>query len=93
MPRGGARPGAGRKLGSVSFVTEAVKDALLMVAKNIGGIPRLTEWVKEDPEHEKIFWSVMYLKLLPVQLAGDRNNPIQVTTKVVHEIVDPKEPG
>jgi hypothetical protein len=58
-------------------VDQSVKDAIEQVAERIGGVDRMVEWVQEDPENERVFWVSIYPKLLPVQLAGDKHNPIR----------------
>lgn len=57
--------------------TLIVKEALKDVAIRLGGTQRLYEWVKEKPEHEDIFWSQMFLKLLPIEL--------EATLHITHE--------
>ena len=37
----------------------------------------MVEWVQEDPENKRVFWVSIYPKLLPVQLAGDQQNPVR----------------
>jgi hypothetical protein len=49
-------------------------------ANEIGGLQRLVAWVKEDPENERIFWSSMYMRLLPIQLQGSGENGALVVT-------------
>jgi hypothetical protein len=39
-------------------------------ATKLGGVKRLLAWVKERPENEYAFWTSMYMRLLPVQVAG-----------------------
>ena len=41
---------------------------------------RLVEWAKEDPQNEKAFWASVYPKLLPLTVAGDKDNPLQTVT-------------
>lgn len=56
---GGRRPGSPNKLAS------DVREAILNVADGLGGQKRLLAWAKEAPENERIFWSNIYVKLLP----------------------------
>ena len=30
----------------------------------------MTDWAKESPENEKVFWGTIYPKLLPLQVTG-----------------------
>jgi hypothetical protein len=63
-----------RRVGRVKGVpnkrTKEVAEVLETAASKIGGVNRLVEWIKERPENEYAFWTSMYLKLLPVQVAG-----------------------
>lgn len=68
----------GRKKGTPNKVTVAVKDAIEAAAEKLGGTDRLVEWAKEDPGNERIFWSQIYTKLLPLQVKGEGDNPIPV---------------
>lgn len=85
----GGKPGPGRPKGSPNKLGKAAKDAIAEAAEAIGGATRLAEWVKEAPENEKAFWTVIYPKLIPVQVAGPDGEDglpgaIQIT------IVDPR---
>ena len=78
----GGKPGPGRPKGSPNKVTAAAKDAIAEAAESLGGSQRLVAWVKEDPKNEYAFWATIYPKLIPVTLAGDKDNPLNVVTKV-----------
>lgn len=65
-----SRRGRGRPKGSPNKLAKAAKDAIAEAADALGGAERLTDWAKEAPENEKAFWTTIYPKLLPVQLAG-----------------------
>jgi hypothetical protein len=60
----------GRKKGTPNRTTAAVKDAIQIVASNLGGPDRMLAWAKEDPLNERIFWKDIYPKLLPLQVNG-----------------------
>lgn len=67
--KGEKRPNQGKR--GPDKVTLDVRKAILMVAENLGGIPRLTEWAKEDPKNETIFWSNMFSKLAPKEVKAE----------------------
>ena len=73
--------GAGRKKGVPNKTTVAAKEAIQMAADKLGGPDRLVTWAKEDPSNEKVFWGTIYPKLLPLQVSGDQQNPLQVVIK------------
>ena len=68
---GHRRPGTpktgGRRPGSLNKRTIAVKEAVKFVAEQLGGPQAMLERVRKNDENEKIFWSVMFMKLLPVE--------------------------
>ncbi len=79
--------GKGRPKGSLNKSTKIAKDAIAAAADELGGADRLVAWAKEDPKNEHSFWSTIYPKLLPLQVAGDPNNPIgiDITRRIVNE--------
>jgi hypothetical protein len=72
-------------------LTTGAKEVIAQVAENIGGVARMTKWVRESKENERVFWSSIYTKLLPVQVAGDQHDPIHQVHKIECVIVDPKK--
>lgn len=60
----------GRKKGQRNRLTREVQEMLETTAHKLGGVKRLLAWVKERPENEYAFWTSMYMRLLPVQVAG-----------------------
>ena len=55
----------------LSTTTGVSKEVIAQVAENIGGVARMTKWVRESKENERAFWTSIYTKLLPLQVAGD----------------------
>lgn len=82
------RKGAGRPKGAVNKVTAAAKDAIADAAEQLGGVKRLVAWAKADPLNERAFWTTIYPKLIPVTLAGDKDNPLHTITTI--ELVAPQ---
>ena len=76
----GGKPGPGRPKGSRNKVTGVAKDIIAEAADRLGGVERLVAWAKEDAQNERAYWSQIFPKLLPLQVAGDPDAP------VVHEI-------
>jgi hypothetical protein len=52
--------------------------------------------VRKSPENEKAFWTTIYTKLLPLQVAGDKDNPLSIhcieRTIVEHHVPPPLSP-
>ena len=81
----------GRKRGVPNKLTTGAKEVIAQVAENIGGVARMTKWVRESKENERVFWSSIYIKLLPLQVAGGQHNPTHQVHKIECVIVDPKK--
>jgi hypothetical protein len=64
----------GRKKGTPNKLTATVKDAIAQVAEIIGGVERMAQWVQEDPENERSFWTSIYPKLLSVHAQNQVGN-------------------
>lgn len=72
----------GRQKGTPNKTTQEAKDAIALVASGLGGANRMLEWVQEDPANEKLFWTNIYPKLLPLQVANADGQSFK-TTRVV----------
>lgn len=72
----------GKPKGAVNKTTKSAKEAIALAAEGLGGVNRLVEWAKEDPLNERAFWATIYPKLIPVQLAGDPDNPVGLSLTV-----------
>jgi len=69
------RAGKGRPPGAKNKTTSSAKSIIEGVTDRLGGITRLTEWVQEAPENERVFWSSIFTKLIPVQVGGADDLP------------------
>jgi hypothetical protein len=56
------------------------KEAIAFAAEGLGGANRLMLWAKEDSRNERVFWSQIYTKLLPLQVNAE------LAGKVVSEV-------
>lgn len=74
------RKGRGRPKGSPNKVGKEAKEVIAAAAEGLGGLTRLVEWAKSDPLNERAFWASIYPKLLPLTVAGDKDNPLHVAT-------------
>jgi hypothetical protein len=72
------------KAGTLNKNTVTVKDTIAMAAERIGGEDRLVEWINESPENERLFWTQMYMRLLPLQM----NTKIERTDTVIYKTVE-----
>lgn len=69
----------GRTKGTPNKTTQAAKDAIAAAATALGGSDRLVAWAKEDAKNEHSFWTVIYPKLMPLQVSGEGGGPLQVS--------------
>lgn len=68
--------GPGRPKGVPNKTTIAVRDAIERAADGLGGYERLIAWSQEDPANERLFWSSIWPKLLPLQVTGANGAPL-----------------
>lgn len=61
--RGGKREGSGRKPGSLNKISRTVKENVIDVFQNLGGVEHMTAWAQENPNQ---FYNI-YAKILPTQ--------------------------
>lgn len=76
----------GKPKGAKNKTTASVKTAIELAAEGLGGADRLIAWAKEDPKNESSFWTSIYPKLLPLQVAGDPDQPLAFT-EIVRKII------
>lgn len=72
----------GKPKGALSHTTRTAKAAIAIAAERIGGADRLVDWIKEDPQNERAFWTSIYPKLLPLQLTGEDGGAIQTISRI-----------
>jgi len=82
--------GKGRPKGSRNRTTSAAKAIIEDAVEGLGGADRLLAWVRESPENERVFWSSIFPKLLPLQVTGKDEEPFKVSSHIL--IVPAKEP-
>lgn len=80
MARDGTKSG-GRPKGSVNKLTATAKDTIAQCAAMLEANGKtLYRWVDKDEANERIFWAQIYPKLLPLQISGDKENPLRIVT-------------
>ena len=78
--------GKGRPKGSVNKTTAKLKDAILLAAEKSGGDTKgrggLVDYLKRVADEDVKAFSGLLGKVLPIQVAGDKDNPIVTVTRV-----------
>jgi hypothetical protein len=76
----------GRAKGVPNKRTVEVRGVIQAAARKIGGEERLIAWIKESPQNESLFWTVMYIRLLPVRVQGTgEHGEIELSVKIGRE--------
>ena len=76
------RKTGGRLKGTPNKMTGAVREAIEKAFDGMGGVDALTAWAKEHPTE---FYSRIWPKLLPLQIAGDADKPAAFTIQWASE--------
>lgn len=76
--RGGKREGAGRPQGSLDKNNKALREMILAALEQKGGVAYLVD--KAD-SHPQAFMSLLG-RVLPMQVAGDPENPLETVTRI-----------
>lgn len=88
----GKKPGPGRPKGSPNKTTAILKDAILQAASAAGDgdmVEYLTQQARLNPGP---FMSLLG-KVLPMQIAGDGENPLKLIHTIERRIVRPDNPN
>lgn len=81
--RGGARQGAGRPKGSLDKGNAMIREMIVDALDGVGGVEYLQ---KTALSHPAAFLSLIG-KVMPIQIAGDPENPLKMVHRV--ELVAP----
>lgn len=89
----GRRPGTpippgGSRLGKPNKVTAAIKDMILQALSDVGGVKYLKQQAKDNPT---AFMGLLG-KILPTQLTGPNDGPIQFAEMLVKARERAKQP-
>lgn len=66
----------GRQKGTPNKTSQAAKDAIALAFTNLGGVDALVTWAQESETNKRAFYTQVWPKIVPLQLAGDNDNPI-----------------
>ena len=76
---GGSRAGAGRPKGATNKIPKQVKENIVEVFEELGGLEAMVDWAKSDPKNQTEFYR-FYARLAPIEqkITGDAENPLQI---------------
>ena len=88
-----AKGNPGKPKGALTKTTRTAKEAIALAAEGLGGAERLIAWAQSDPLNERAFWSTIYPKLLPLQVANADDEAFKLdntwTVKLVRADANP----
>jgi hypothetical protein len=82
----------GRPKGSPNKLTQIARDVIAQAAEELGGVKGLVLWARAHPKNESAFWTSIYPRLLPLQVAGDPAHPLNHIVRMERLIVDTPNP-
>ncbi len=82
------RSKTGRKKGTPNKTTKLLKDAILKAADKAGGKKGLVGYLETQAKENPGPFMALLGKVLPLQLAGDQDNPLQFIGRIERVIVD-----
>jgi len=62
--------GRGRPKGAVNKTTALAKEAIAAAFDEMGGTEALVKWANTNDDNRKVFYSQIWTKIVPLQLAG-----------------------
>ena len=76
---GGSRAGAGRPKGATNKIPKQVKENIVAVFDELGGLDGMVDWAKSDPKNQTEFYR-FYARLAPIEqkVTGDPDEPISI---------------
>lgn len=74
--------GKGRPKGAVNKTTALLKDAILQAAQKAGGAEGMAGYLTEQAEKNPGPFMALLGKVLPMQIAGDEENPLRHVMRV-----------
>ena len=82
----------GRKKGTPNKTTALLRDAILKAATDAGN-GDLAKYLQTQAEKNPTAFLGLLGKVLPLQVAGDANNPVEMIHKIERVIVYPGDQG
>ncbi|MBN6820700.1 hypothetical protein JRF84_14045 [Methylobacterium organophilum] len=81
----------GRQAGTPNKTTALLKDAILKAAEKAGGEAGLVGYLEQQASASPAAFMALLGKVLPMQVAGDEDNPVQHLVKIERVVVRPPD--
>jgi hypothetical protein len=81
----------GRPKGSPNKTTALLKDSILKAAEAAGDKAGMTGYLTSQAKENPVAFMGLLGKVLPLQVAGDPDNPLKVVHKIERVLVRPKD--
>lgn len=81
----------GRQAGTPNKTTALLKDAILKAAEQAGGAEGLVGYLQQQASASPAAFMALLGKVLPMQVTGDEDNPVQHIVKIERVIVRPPD--
>lgn len=85
---GQGKPGPGRPKGMPNKTTALLKDAILQAAQEAGGEGGMVAYLVDQAKKNPGPFMGLLGKVLPMTVAGDKENPLELITRI--ELVAPR---
>lgn len=85
---GEGKAGPGRPKGLPNKTTALLKDAILQAAEAAGGKEGIVGYLTQQAKDEPSAFMTLIGKVLPMQVAGDPDNPLQHIHTIKRVIID-----
>jgi hypothetical protein len=79
----------GRKKGAPNKTTTQLKEAILAAAEQAGGEGGLVRYLHDQAQMNPGHFMTLLGKVLPMQVAGDKDAPLNARVTVAWEVVEP----
>lgn len=81
----------GRQAGTPNKTTALLKDAILKAAEQAGGEAGLVGYLQQQAKDTPAAFMSLLGKVLPMQVIGDEDNPVQHLVKIERVVVRPPD--